>query len=121
MNARRPGGGLVYSTDGGRMCPNCRAPLTACRCAAARRDTPLGDGQVRVSRETKGHGGKTVTLVRGLALTEGELIAFAKRLKAACGAGGSAKDGMILVQGDHAERVLAWLAAQGIAAKRAGG
>ena len=103
------------------MCPHCRAPLAACRCTVARRDKPLGDGQVRVSRETKGHGGKTVTLVRGLALADAELTAFAKRLKTACGAGGSAKDGLILVQGDHAERVLAWLAAQGIAAKRAGG
>lgn len=103
------------------MCPSCRAPLVACRCAAVQRAKPAGDGAVRVSRETKGHGGKTVTLVRGLALADAELTAFAKRLKTACGAGGSAKDGVILVQGDHAERVLAWLAAQGITAKRSGG
>ncbi len=117
---RQSNGGLVYSTDAGRMCPQGRAPAVACRCAAKAR-SPGGDGTVRVSRETKGHGGKTVTVVRGLALDDAALLALAKRLKALCGAGGAVKDGSVLVQGDHAERVLAWLAEQRIAAKRAGG
>ena len=60
-------GGLVYSTDGGRMCPACRQPVAACICAQRPR-APDGDGIVRVSRESKGRGGKTVTLVRGLSL-----------------------------------------------------
>lgn len=122
MNLRKPGpGGLVYSTEGGRMCPTCRQTLTACCCAAQARAVPRGDGTVRVSRETKGRGGKAVTLVRGLALDEAELVALGKRLRTACGAGGTVKDGVLEVQGDHVERVLAWLQQQGVAAKRAGG
>jgi translation initiation factor 1 len=57
--------GLVYSTDGGRMCPECRKPLDACVCKA--KVVSAGDGVVRVSRQTKGRGGKSVTLVKGLA------------------------------------------------------
>jgi translation initiation factor 1 len=112
---------LVYSTDGGRMCPHCRQPLTACRCGEAARRAVRGDGQVRVSRERGGRGGKTVTLVRGLALDADALAALGKRLRSACGAGGAIKDGVLEIQGDHVERVLGLLVQEGIAAKRAGG
>jgi translation initiation factor 1 len=112
---------LVYSTDGGRMCPQCRQPLAACRCAQQARAAPLGSGQVRVSRESKGRGGKTVTLVRGLALDGEALAALGKRLRSACGAGGALKDGVLEIQGDHVERVLQLLAGEGHAARRAGG
>lgn len=112
-------GGLVYSTDSGRMCPACRQPLAGCICGQA--VVPAGDGIVRVSRETKGRGGKAVTLVRGLALPPDALTALAKRLKAACGAGGTTKDGVIEVQGDHCERVVEWLKKEGMTVKRAGG
>ncbi len=112
--------GLVYSTDAGRMCPGCRQPVAACTCRSAA-PVPAGDGVVRVSRESKGRGGKTVTLVKGLALDATALAALAKRLKTACGSGGTVKDGVIEVQGDHADQVLALLLAQGWAAKRAGG
>ncbi len=111
-------GGLVYSTDSGRMCPACRQPVAECLCKKVK--TPLGDGIVRVSRQSKGRGGKTVTLVRGLALDEAALAALAKRLRSACGTGGTVKDGVLEVQGDHAERVVAWLQAEGFAAKRSG-
>jgi translation initiation factor 1 len=122
MNSHRSGpGGLVYSTEGGRMCPDCRQPLAQCACAALSKATPRGDGTVRVSRETKGRGGKAVTLVRGLALDDAALAALGKRLRGACGAGGTVKDGVLEVQGDHCERALAFLAQEGIAAKRAGG
>jgi translation initiation factor 1 len=122
MNLRKPGtGGLVYSTEGGRMCPQCRQPMAQCACAAQARAAPRGDGAVRVSRDSKGRGGKTVTLVRGLPLDDAALQALGKRLRSACGAGGTVKDGVLEVQGDHCERVLAWLQAEGFAAKRAGG
>jgi translation initiation factor 1 len=121
MNKRSESGGLVYSTETGRMCPTCRQPLTACTCAAAARAAPRGDGRVRVSRETASRGGKTVTVVRGLALDDAALATLGKQLRAACGSGGTAKAGLIEVQGDHVERVLAWLQAQGHAAKRGGG
>lgn len=113
-------GGLVYSTDGGRMCPACRRPVAACVCAERSR-APAGDGVVRVARESKGRGGKTVTLVRGLALDADALAALGKRLRSACGSGGTVKDGVVEVQGDHAERVIAWLSAEGFSnVKRSG-
>ena len=56
----------MYSTDAERMCPECRRTVAECVCKA--RAAPAGDGVVRVSRETKGRGGKSVTLIRGLAL-----------------------------------------------------
>lgn len=113
-------GGLVYSTDAGRMCPGCRQPVAQCACKAATA-VPAGDGIVRVSRETKGRGGKAVTVARGVALPGAELVQLGKQLKAACGTGGTVKDGVIEVQGDHVERVLAALQKLGYKPKRAGG
>ena len=112
--------GLVYSTDAGRMCPGCRQPAAACVCKSLK-PAPKTDGIARVSRSSKGRGGKTVTLVTGLALDEAALAQLGKQLKAACGSGGTVKDGVIEVQGDHWEQVLQALAKQGFAAKRAGG
>jgi translation initiation factor 1 len=116
-------GGLVYSTDAGRMCPACRLPVAACCCRAAQglAARPAGDGVVRVSRETQGRGGKAVTVVRGAPLADAELAALAKRLRAACGAGGTLKSGVIEVQGDHADKLVALLQQGGFKVKRAGG
>ena len=97
-------GGLVYSTEVGRTCPVCCQAIATCTCNTPKR--PVGDGVVRVSRETKGRAGKGVTLVRGVLLEEAELVALGKQLKAACGSGGTVKDGVIEVQGDHCERVI---------------
>ena len=116
----RAAGGLVYSTDGGRMCPDCRHSVDACVCKPTPR-VPGGDGIVRVSRETKGRAGKGVTLVKGLALDDTALVKLGKQLKAACGSGGTVKDGVIEVQGDHCERVIELLKAHGMTVKRAGG
>ena len=122
MNLRKPGaGGLVYSTEGGRMCPQCRLPMAQWSCAAQARAAPRGDGAVRVSRESKGRGGKTVTLVRGLPLDDAALQALGKRLRSACGTGGTVKDGVIEVQGDHCDTVMQLLVKQGMKVKRAGG
>ncbi len=76
---------------------------------------------MRVSRETKGRAGKGVTLVKGLALDDAALSALGRLLKTACGSGGTVKDGVIEVQGDHCERVLEMLKARGLVVKRAGG
>ncbi len=113
-------GGLVYSTDSGRMCPDCRLPQAKCVC---RQGAPAaaGDGVVRVGREKKGRGGKTVTLVRGLALEPAALLVMARQLKAACGSGGTVADGVVEIQGDHVQRVVAALQAQGLAVKLVGG
>ena len=120
MKSRSTSGGLVYSTDSGRMCPTCRQPTASCTCHAVKAK-PSGDGVVRVSRETKGRAGKGVTLVKGLALEPLALMTLGKQLKTACGSGGTVKDGVIEVQGDHCERVIEMLKAQGFVVKRAGG
>jgi translation initiation factor 1 len=116
-------GGLVYSTDSGRTCPACRQARADCRCQAlvAAAAQAKGDGIARVTREKQGRAGKTVTVVRGLPLDAAALADMGKRLRNACGAGGTAKDGVLEVQGDHAERVVALLLAEGHPAKRAGG
>jgi translation initiation factor 1 len=116
---RKTTGGLVYSTEHGRMCPACRQPLAQCRCAVPA--APRGDGIARVGRETQRRGGKTVTVVRGLDLDAQALAALARRLRSACGSGGTVKDGVIEVQGDHRERVIALLAGEGFDVKAAGG
>ena len=83
--------------------------------------------EVRVQRETKGRGGKAVTLVKGISLPDKELEALGKQLKAACGSGGTVKDGVIEVQGDHIDRIVALLKSHAEAkalnwsVKRAGG
>ncbi|MGJ9420255.1 translation initiation factor Sui1 [Massilia sp. CMS3.1] len=111
--------GLVYSTDGGRMCPDCRQPSAQCVCKA--KAVAAGDGVVRVSRQTKGRGGKSVTLVKGLALDAAQLALLGKQLRTACGSGGTVKDGVIEVQGDHCELVMEVLRANGYDLKRSGG
>jgi translation initiation factor 1 len=120
---------LVYSTETGRICPDCSQPVAQCQCAAHKRALAAAianggaaaDGVLRVQRETKGRGGKSVTLVRGLALDALALAALGKQLKAACGSGGTAKDGVIEVQGDHVATVMAALVKLGYAVKRSGG
>ena len=111
--------GLVYSTESGRMCPECRQPLERCICKA--RVVSAGDGVVRVSRQTKGRGGKSVTLVKGLALDAAALALLGKQLRTACGSGGTVKDGVIEVQGDHCELVVEVLTRHGHHPKRSGG
>lgn len=109
-------GGLVYSTDGGRMCPKCRLALAQCACKA--KAAPTGDGAVRVLLQTKGRGGKSVTVVKKLALDAIALALLGKQLRTACGSGGTTKDGVIEVQGDHCALVIATLAGHGHVAKR---
>ncbi len=108
---------LVYSTETGRLCPDCGKALSACACKANAKAAVVGDGVVRVSRQTKGRGGKCVTLVKGLALDAMALAALGKQLRTACGSGGTVKDGVIEIQGDHCELVSATLVKMGPAAK----
>jgi translation initiation factor 1 len=115
------GARLVYSTDTGRMCPDCRQALTGCVCKATAKAAVTGDGKVRVSRQSAGRGGKSVTLVKGLALDAAALAVLGKQLRTACGSGGTVKDGVIEVQGDHCERVLELLTKAGHAPKKSGG
>jgi len=136
----RETGGLVYSTEHGEMCPECRRPAAACSCgkgsgrragqgdnrrqgrgAASQRSTPPGGSGVRVGRETKGRKGKGVTVITGLPLDPAKLKELAKELKSRCGSGGTVKDGVIEIQGDHRDLLVEELARRGWPARRSGG
>jgi translation initiation factor 1 len=111
----------VYSTESGRICPSCAKPLGACACRRKQAPPTPADGVIRIRREIKGRGGKTVTVANGFQLDDDGLKQLAAELKRRCGTGGSAKDGEILIQGDHRETVLAELKKKGFAVKLAGG
>ncbi|GFO54844.1 translation initiation factor [Geomonas sp. Red276] len=111
---------VVYSTEFGRMCPGCGKPAKECVCRK-NAGAAAGDGVVRIRRESKGRGGKTVMVITGLPLDATALTNLAGELKRRCGCGGTAKDGTIEIQGDHGELLLAELTKRGYKAKRAGG
>lgn len=111
-NRRNPAGGLVYSTEHGRMCPACSKPVAQCVCLSAGSKFCLG-GPIRVHLETKGRRGKGVTVISGLALDPSALVAFGKELKQRCGSGGTVKDGTIEIQGDHRAQVAEELTKRG--------
>jgi translation initiation factor 1 len=111
---------LVYSTDAGRLCPQCHRPVAACVCGKDRPKS-VGDGIVRLHRETKGRGGKAVTVITGLELADPELQELARALKQKCGVGGSLKDGRIEIQGDQRPTLKAELERRGFTVRIAGG
>jgi translation initiation factor 1 len=114
--------GIVYSTGQGRMCPGCRRPVAQCACKTAAGKAVRADaGQVRVSRQTQSRAGKAVTLITGLPLGDTALEALARELKRRCGSGGTVKDGVIEIQGEHRDLLVAELLRRGFAAKRSGG
>jgi translation initiation factor 1 len=115
-------------------CPSCGKRLDRCACGqpattgrAARQDRPKAltalprDGVVRLLRDRKGRGGKTVTLVAGLRGAPAELAQLAGDLKRACGAGGTLRGDVVELQGDVRERVRAELERRGYTVKIAGG
>ncbi|MBL8755635.1 MAG: stress response translation initiation inhibitor YciH [Planctomycetes bacterium] len=112
---------LVWDSATGGTCPRCRRALAKCHCAQqiAANTVPPGDGVVRVRREVRN--GKTLTVVLGLPLRADALAAFAAKLKAGCGTGGTAKDGAIELQGDHRDKVVDLLQKAGHQVKLAGG
>ncbi len=114
---------LVYSTEQGRICPQCSRALKECRCGQRSKATSkgAGDGILRIRREVKGRKGKGVTTVSGSDLDGSDLKALAARLKRHCGCGGSVKDGVIIIQGDHRHALAAELSGLGYKVKLAGG
>jgi translation initiation factor 1 len=103
-------GRIVYTTGIGRIAPQ-----------SAKKGVPAGDGIVRVRRETGSRGGKTVTTIRGVPVAESALKDLAGELKRLCGGGGTAKDGVIEIQGDHRDAIVAALTQRGYTVKLAGG
>lgn len=97
---------VVYSTESGKIstCPECGQIYKNCRCehlTSSSTTTKKSDGIVRVMRDRKQRGGKTVTVVTGL--PEAELTPLAQQFKKLCGSGGTVKDGNIEIQGDHCD------------------
>ena len=101
---------IVFSTDQGRVRPEKKKPAL-----------PKGDGIVRVGRETKGRKGKGMTVITGVPLHPEGLRDLAKQLKQKCGTGGTIKGGIIEIQGDHRDLLVAELETRGYTVKRAGG
>jgi len=110
----------VFSTDRSheRACPRCGN--NPCTCPADTSD-PAHRQAPRVRRETKGRGGKTVTVIADLNLNENDLRELARALKQLCGTGGTVKEGRIEIQGDHRDKVVAKLNDLGYRARAAGG
>ncbi|MEA3107046.1 MAG: translation initiation factor 1 [Gammaproteobacteria bacterium] len=111
---------IVYSTGIGSLCPNCRRAVKNCVCPKGAPGAAK-PGAVRVGREVKGRAGKGVTIVTGLPLGPADIDALATRLKKRCGSGGTVRDGVIEIQGDHRDVVVAELTKLGWPAKKSGG
>lgn len=94
-------GGLVYSTDPNFVPPDHSEPEAETLNPAAQK--------LRVLLDKKQRAGKMVTLVTGFYGQQSDLESLGKQLKSLCGTGGSVKDGEILIQGDHRDKVLQWL------------
>ena len=86
-----------------------------------RSSRPAASARVRVGREVAGRGGKAVSVISGLPLAAADLEALASRLKRLCGAGGAVREGVIEIQGEHRDRLVAELCRLGYDAKRSGG
>ncbi|MAA70848.1 MAG: stress response translation initiation inhibitor YciH [Bermanella sp.] len=110
---------LVYSTQSGRLCEGCEQPIDECCCKQGQ--APEGDGIVRVQREKKGRGGKTVTIISGLEGDKKVLSDLCKKLKKRFGSGGAVKNWTIELQGDLAEQSVKYLQDLGFKAKQSGG
>ncbi|MEJ2491594.1 MAG: translation initiation factor Sui1 [Desulfuromonadales bacterium] len=115
---------LVYSSESARICSKCQKYYEFCSCKKGPKQptSPVkNDGIVRVGRETKGRKGKGVTTVTGAPLDGEGVKQLAKELKQKCGSGGTVRDGVIEIQGDHRDTLLALLAEKGWTVKRSGG
>lgn len=104
---------------GADTCPSCARPRASCICRAAPR-APLGDGIVRVRREVKGRQGRPVTTISGLPLASDALRELASELKRRFGSGGTVKEGVIEIQGDHCDHVVEILGQRGYTVRRSG-
>ena len=105
-------GGLVYSTD-----PNFKNKEEE---PDEHEIMPAQKQDLRVMLDKKQRGGKIVTLITGFRGSDAELIELSKYLKTKCGVGGAAKEGEIIIQGDHREKVLTLLIQKGYKVKKAG-
>ena len=118
--AKRTDSRAVYSTQHGRLCPQCQRAISSCVCGADR-PASAGDGIIRIRRETKGRGGKAVTVIEGAPESADKLKALCKQLKQRCGVGGSVKAAQIEIQGDQRTLCQQHLESMGYKVKLSGG
>ena len=104
----------VWSSSQGDQRKQTRQPIPI-------RSLPPNQQTAYLHRESKGRGGKTVSLVKNLVLSPKDLKVLAKKLKQACGTGGTIKDGVIEIQGEHREKMADTLRKLGYQVKIAGG
>jgi translation initiation factor 1 len=102
-------GGIVYSTATDFNFTNEEEPVES---------LALGEQLLKIVLDKKHRGGKVVSIITGFAMKENEIELIAKELKNFCGAGGSAKDNEIIIQGDHREKILQWLVKKGYSKTR---
>ena len=111
------GGRLVYSTEKGSLCPGCGWPRSDCHCSKEAEEPVPGKPVAKLRFETKGRGGKSVTVVDGLPRNTAFVADLAKALKGALGTGGTAREGRVEIQGDHRERLRDLLRQRGFLVK----
>ena len=104
---------LVYSSESGRICGRCGQPDSECRCGAGATESVPARITAKLRLESKGRGGKTVTVVFGLPRNEAFLKGLCGELKKACGSGGTVADDGVEIQGDHRDRLRTLLVARG--------
>ena len=112
---------LVYSTGIGRLCPGCLRAIADCVCKHQPIIRPPSRAQVRIGRETKGRAGKGVTVITGIPLSGAQLDQLCSDLKRRCGSGGTVREGVIEIQGDHRDALVTELGKRGWDVKRSGG
>ena len=112
---------LVYSTEFGRMHPSRGRQSDNCKCNKGKDNPTNRDGKIHVERSTKGRRGKGVSIIRGIPLEGAHLKALVKSLKQKCGTGGTIKNNVIEIQGDHRDILIKELNKLGYKAIKAGG
>jgi translation initiation factor 1 len=110
---------LVYSSETGMVPQTLKNSIKSVK-PQTKPLTP-SDGTVRLRREVKGRGGGTVIVITGLPLNEAGLKELAGILKKRCGCGGTVKEGVVEIQGDHRDKIQAELLTRGYRVKLAGG
>lgn len=117
MDSRAPRGKVVYSTGAGRVCPTCGWPAERCRCSSRFDQAVPERVTAKLRLESKGRGGKSVTVIDGLPRNTAFLDELLRALRKSLGTGGTVREGAIELQGDRRDALRALLAGRGFTVK----